>query len=406
MIEYDEFSMFHENAEEYGIAYDGPPTVRRESVDLGDGRNLSALVWGEAAPELVFLHGGAQNAHTWDTVALALDRPLVCIDLPGHGHSDGGRQGSLGVHDNAADVATAIRALAPDAKAVIGMSLGGITTIALTSVAPELVRNVVLVDVTPRMDPNGVAGILGFMAARMHKGFASLDEAADLLDRAPVDAEVAAVVRDAVRAFEGLGCAVRAVDSGRAAMDAARAGTRDERCRALVQSIIEQQWSGKPVHEWEPARLSSTDWTGSYRTVGQMMTRDLFTVHPEDVVDLVASMMHWKHVRHVPVEDNEGRLIGIVSHRTVLRLVADGLLAHGSAKAEAVAVREIMKPDPIAIRPECSVLEAIATMRRHRVSCLPVTNEDGKLVGIVTERDFLAVAARLFEQHLREDGKP
>ncbi len=49
---------------------------------------LSALRWGTAEPELVFLHGGAQNAHTWDTVALALNRPLLAIDLPGHGHSD------------------------------------------------------------------------------------------------------------------------------------------------------------------------------------------------------------------------------------------------------------------------------------------------------------------------------
>ena len=52
------------------------------------GDRVSALVWGIRAPEVVFLHGGGQNAHTWDTVALALDRPLVAVDLPGHGHSD------------------------------------------------------------------------------------------------------------------------------------------------------------------------------------------------------------------------------------------------------------------------------------------------------------------------------
>src|SRR6516164_5684668 len=89
MIPYDEVSDFHENASEFAIPYDGPPVVRRQAFPLGDGRSLSALVWGDAAPELVFLHGGAQNAHTWDTVALALNRPLVAIDLPGHGHSDG-----------------------------------------------------------------------------------------------------------------------------------------------------------------------------------------------------------------------------------------------------------------------------------------------------------------------------
>lgn len=154
-VEYDEFGLFHENAAEYGLPFDGPATVRREFVDLADGRRISALVWGTDDPEYVFLHGGAQNAHTWDTVAMALGRPLVAIDLPGHGHSDGPNEetgGQLAPMSLATDVAVAIRKLAPNARGVIGMSLGGLTTIALTAVAPELVRAVVLVDVTPGVD--------------------------------------------------------------------------------------------------------------------------------------------------------------------------------------------------------------------------------------------------------------
>jgi pimeloyl-ACP methyl ester carboxylesterase len=161
-ITYDEFSMFHENAGEYGIAFEAP-AVRRESVDLGDGRRLSALVWGTSPPEYVFLHGGAQNAHTWDTVLLALGRPAVAVDLPGHGHSDGGRAGYLNPEDNADDVAVAIAALAPDAKAVIGMSLGGITTIALADRHPEVVRKVVLVDITPGVNRDKSAAITAFV---------------------------------------------------------------------------------------------------------------------------------------------------------------------------------------------------------------------------------------------------
>ena len=83
-VAYDEFGLFHENAEEFGLPHDGPPVVRRAAVEVAPGRRLSALVWGDAPPELVLLHGGAQNAHTWDTVAMALGRPLVAIDLPGH----------------------------------------------------------------------------------------------------------------------------------------------------------------------------------------------------------------------------------------------------------------------------------------------------------------------------------
>ena len=163
MIPYDEFSMFHENAEEHGIPYAGPPAVRRERVALGDDRSLSALVWGESEPEFVFLHGGAQNAHTWDTVLLALGRPALAVDLPGHGHSDGGAGGHLDLRENARDVAKAIRELAPHAATVIGMSLGGLTTIALSHQDPDLVRSMVLVDITPGVTGNKSQAITAFV---------------------------------------------------------------------------------------------------------------------------------------------------------------------------------------------------------------------------------------------------
>jgi pimeloyl-ACP methyl ester carboxylesterase len=172
---YDEFGLFHENAEEYGVPWRGQPVVRRESVPVTpDGRRLSALVWGDAPPEVVLLHGGAQNAHTWDTVALALDRPLVAIDLPGHGHSDHRDEGPFGPRLNAADVAVAMRAWAPDARMVVGMSLGGLTAIALTSEAPDLVRRLVLVDVTPGVDRDKAAPIAQFIAGP--DSFESFDE--------------------------------------------------------------------------------------------------------------------------------------------------------------------------------------------------------------------------------------
>ena len=144
-IEYDEFGLFHENAAEFGLAFAGPPVVRRQAVMVDDSHQLSALVWGTEDPEFVFLHGGAQNAHTWDTVALALNRSMVAIDLPGHGHSDEARFSSVDVTANAADIAAAIRAVAPVAQVVIGMSLGGMTALALSAQAPELVHKLVLV---------------------------------------------------------------------------------------------------------------------------------------------------------------------------------------------------------------------------------------------------------------------
>ena len=180
MVPYDEFSMFHENASEFGLPYDGPPVVRREQVDLADGRHVSALVWGDSPSELVFLHGGAQNAHTWDTVALALGRPLVCLDLPGHGHSGEGAPGagSTDVVGNAADIAAAVQALGAEASAVVGMSLGGMTLLALADHAPELVRKAVLVDVTPGVDEKKSSNIAAFI-----DGPESFDSFDDLLAR-------------------------------------------------------------------------------------------------------------------------------------------------------------------------------------------------------------------------------
>lgn len=173
-IPYDELGLFHENAAEFDLPYDGPPVVRREAVEVAPGRHLSALVWGEEPAELVLLHGGAQNAHTWDTVTMALGRPLVAIDLPGHGHSDAPAEGSLDVRTNATDIAAAIAELAPDALAVVGMSLGGLTTIALADGHAHLVRKVVLVDVTPRVEGPGAAAIVAFVNGP--ESFADFDE--------------------------------------------------------------------------------------------------------------------------------------------------------------------------------------------------------------------------------------
>jgi pimeloyl-ACP methyl ester carboxylesterase len=177
-IEYDEFGLFHENASEVGLPFDDPPEVARVWVDVAPGQRVSALRWGTGDPELVLLHGGAQNAHTWDTVALALGRPLVAIDLPGHGRSDWRPDKAYWPAENARAVAAAVRELAPNAAAVVGMSLGGLTALALASEAPELVRRLVLVDVTPGVDEGKASAIISFIAGP--ESFASFDE---ILDR-------------------------------------------------------------------------------------------------------------------------------------------------------------------------------------------------------------------------------
>ena len=142
-----EFALLGENAEQAGVT--GPlPTVQRVDTDTADG-TVSALRWGERPPRVVFLHGGGQNAHTWDTVIVGLGEPALAVDLPGHGRSDWRSDGDYSPRLNAATVAPVLRKLAAGADLVVGMSLGGLTAIRLSAIAPELVRKLVLVDVTP-----------------------------------------------------------------------------------------------------------------------------------------------------------------------------------------------------------------------------------------------------------------
>ncbi len=171
----------------------------------------------------------------------------------------------------------------------------------------------------------------------------------------------------------------------------------DERFRSLTSSICANQATGKPVHTWELARVeSAADLRESYRTVRQLMVTDLFTVHPEDLIDLAASLMDWEHLRHVPVEDHEGKLVGLVTYRRLLRVVSQG------RGAQATAVREVMREDLVTVSPDTPTVDALELMRTNKVGCLPVV-EDGKLVGLVTQSDYVDIAVKLFYEWLREE---
>jgi pimeloyl-ACP methyl ester carboxylesterase len=149
--DYDEFGLLGDNAAEAGLPFAGRPTVTRRDFDVAPDQTVSAILWGDVEPELVLLHGGGQNAHTWDTVALALGRPLIAVDLPGHGHSGRRADRNYGPWRNAEAVATVIGQAAPTAAAVVGMSLGGLTAIRLAATRPDLVRKLVTVDATPQV---------------------------------------------------------------------------------------------------------------------------------------------------------------------------------------------------------------------------------------------------------------
>jgi pimeloyl-ACP methyl ester carboxylesterase len=174
---YDEFSLFHENIEEWDLHVTVPP-VQRFFIAVDGLRQLSGLRWGVGEPEFVLVHGGAQNAHTFDTVALALQRPLIALDLPGHGHSDPSPYGSSAISMHARDVARAIEQLATAPVPLVGMSLGGLTSILVASERPDLVRTLVLIDITPGVNADKARHITNFV-----NGPATFDNFDELLAR-------------------------------------------------------------------------------------------------------------------------------------------------------------------------------------------------------------------------------
>jgi pimeloyl-ACP methyl ester carboxylesterase len=144
-----EQELLQDLAQEIGRSPDQIPHMSRGSMEVASGQELSYLSWGAASPEAVFLHGGGQNAHTWDRLIFEFGLPALAIDLPGHGQSSWRDDHDYGAKQNAVAVAPVIDQLAPRAKIVVGMSLGGLTAIRLATIRPELVRSIVLVDVTP-----------------------------------------------------------------------------------------------------------------------------------------------------------------------------------------------------------------------------------------------------------------
>ncbi len=172
---------------------------------------------------------------------------------------------------------------------------------------------------------------------------------------------------------------------------------RGEILVALTAATYHRQTQGRPVHSWPLAQADEGgDWRAHYKRIEQYMTTEVFTVQPEDPIDLAASIMDWERVRHIPVEDEQNRLVGLVSYRAIFSF----FIRQGGAQRKMEPVRRIMKPDPITVTPETLTVEAIAIMRREKIGCLPVV-QDGRLVGIVTYRDFMGIAGHVLEQQLR-----
>lgn len=172
--------------------------------------------------------------------------------------------------------------------------------------------------------------------------------------------------------------------------------TNGERSNAIVAAMIQRQQSGRPVADWERARVDEAETGQNYLRVDQYMATDLFTVQPDDPVEIVANLMSWERIRHVPVEDKEHKLVGLVGYRSVMRFLA------GGGSIIDTPVSEIMKRQLTTVTPDTPTLDALRVMRKTRIGCLPVV-QDEKLVGILTEEDLMNIASKLMEERLAQN---
>ena len=147
-------------------------------MTLPDGRTLSALRYGDAPPVVTFLHGAGLNAHTWDTTILALRLPALAIDLPGHGDSSWRPDADYTGRVLTPDIVAGMDAWTSGPQLLVGQSLGGLTAAAVAASRPDLVWELVVIDITPGVDPGaGPTQIREFFAGPTE--WASRDEMVD-----------------------------------------------------------------------------------------------------------------------------------------------------------------------------------------------------------------------------------
>ncbi len=141
--------------------------------------------------------------------------------------------------------------------------------------------------------------------------------------------------------------------------------------------------------------------------VKHIMSEPVVTFFAEQTLPLAEDVMRFKHLRHLPVIDDDRRLVGLLTHRDILAAQISTLTglteSQRRARQEDVTVRQVMSRDIWTVAPDALASVAGRTLLEHTYGCLPVVDEEHRLVGIVTERDYLRFAIKTLQMH---DGVP
>ncbi|MFT7591377.1 MAG: CBS domain-containing protein/gamma-glutamylcysteine synthetase [bacterium] len=164
-----------------------------------------------------------------------------------------------------------------------------------------------------------------------------------------------------------------------------KGSTPNEACLNLTKKMLENQRTGKPVHTWKNLDLKEQNNQKQFKTVNEIMETDLFTVTEDDAIDLVVNVMNWQNIRHVPVENSDNELVGIINAHSIIHFLAS------KKESDEHAVKDIMLTNFPTISATATAKQAVTLMADNRVDALPVVDNANRLLGIVTESDIIQV---------------
>ena len=181
-----------------------------------------------------------------------------------------------------------------------------------------------------------------------------------------------------------------------------RVTKKEEALRALTAAMVARQNDDKPVHTWELAEVTEGGkWEERFQNLSRFMTTSLYKVKEDDIVDLAVHMMNWKKIGHIPVENEKGEFVGLITRNSII-----DYMIHNRDKLESARVSEIMVEDLITVTPDTHLDAAIDLIVKNKVSCLPVV-EEKRIVGLVTDHDFVMITNSLVSELFKngQNGK-
>lgn len=168
---------------------------------------------------------------------------------------------------------------------------------------------------------------------------------------------------------------------------------KDESLTALTAAIYHNQKKSKPAHEWPLPELHDfVQYDPSQMLVEEFMTHDIFTLQKDDLLIYASKMLDWSDYPSLCVEDKNGDLVGVIRSKQILNYYARAIKNKSKG-----TVKDVMDAQPITVTQQMKIIDVIDIMKSNQLKMVPVV-KGKELIGIISERDFMAMSKRLIER--------